>query len=118
MDILYLVGEGYSKCNYNELRYSLRSIEKYGKNVDRVYVVGYCPEWLSDEIIKIPLDSQSLKHSGITEKHINFITSILYVVDNTDIGNEFLISMDDHFYIRETDFNNYPIYAKIVGGDT
>jgi len=57
MDIVYLMGEGYSKCNYNELRYSLRSIDKYGKNVDRVYVIGYCPEWLSDEIIKIPLDS-------------------------------------------------------------
>ena len=37
MDILYIIGENCSKCNYNELRYSLRSIEKYGKN-------NYLPE--------------------------------------------------------------------------
>lgn len=118
MDIVYLVGEGYSKCKNNELRYSLRSIEKYGKNVDRVYVVGYCPDWLSDEVIKIPLGQEYLKHSGIIEKHHNILKTILYVIDNTDIGEDFLISMDDHFYIKETDFDNYPIYAKIVAGDT
>ena len=44
--------------------------------------------------------------------------AILHTIDNTNIGDDFLVSMDDHFYIREVDFNNYPIYAKIVGGDT
>ena len=117
MDILYLIGEGCSSCNNNELRYSLRSIEKYGKNVERVFVAGYCPEWLSDKVYKIPF-TQPYKNPNIVEKHINLLATILYVIDNTDISDDFLVSMDDHFYIREVDFDNYPIYAKIVDGNT
>lgn len=118
MDILYLIGEGRSKCDNNELKYSLRSIEKFGKNVRNVYVAGYCPEWLNDNVHKVPVKQIYEKPSNIVEKHINMLATILYVVDNTDISDEFLVSMDDHFYIREVDFDNYPVYAKIVRGDT
>ena len=114
MDIIYLVGEGCSKCDDNELRYSLRSIEKYGKNVNKVYVAGYCPEWLSDEICKVPCKQIYDRPQNIIQKHINMLGTLLYTIDNTDISNKFLVSMDDHFYIRETDFDNYPIYAKKV----
>lgn len=44
MDILYIVGKGRSLCDNKELRYSLRSLAKYGKNIDRIFVAGYCPE--------------------------------------------------------------------------
>lgn len=117
MDILYIVGKGRSKCDNYDLRYSLRSIEKFGKNVDRIFVAGYCPEWLSDEIVKVPYE-QPYDNPHITEKHLNLLSTVLYVIDNTDINDDFLISMDDHYYIRETDFDNYPYYAKIVKGDT
>ena len=120
MDILYIIGEGCSQCNNKELRYSLRSIEKYGKGVCRVYVVGYCPDWLSDEVVKIPF-TQPFKRLGdavpdslskMANKHSNLIASLLYAVDNSDIGDEFLVSCDDHIYIREVDFDNYPFYCK------
>ena len=117
MDILYLLGEGCSRCGNNELRYSLRSIEKFGKNVGNIYVAGYCPKWLSKKVHKVPVKQIYEKPANIIEKHNNMLATILYVVDNTDIGDEFLVSMDDHFYIREVDFDNYPIYAKIVAGD-
>ena len=117
MDILYLIGKGRSKCDNNELKYSLRSIEKFGKNVRNVYVAGWCPEWLSEQVKKVPVKQIYEKPANIIEKHINMLATILYVVDNTDIQDEFLISMDDHFYIREVDFDNYPIYAKLVRGD-
>ena len=117
MDILYIIGENCSKCNYNELRYSLRSIEKYGKNIDRVFVAGYCPDFLSDNIIKVPVKqiynyNDNENELTLTEKHINILYTIMHVVDNTDISDEFLISMDDHIYIRDVDFNNYPFYVK------
>ncbi|MBR0299772.1 MAG: hypothetical protein IJQ93_05590, partial [Bacteroidales bacterium] len=57
MDILYIVGAGCSRCNDFELRMSLRSIAMYGKNVGRVFVCGHCPDWLSDEVVKLPLDT-------------------------------------------------------------
>ena len=113
MDILYLVGEG-SKCDDYELRFSLRSIEKYGVNVGRIFVCGYCPNWLSDEVIKIPTNAITVIDNN--DKNKNIYRDLLYAVKNSDIGindnGEFLISMDDHFYCSETDFNNYPFYAK------
>lgn len=113
MDILYLVGNG-SKCFDYELRFSLRSLEKYGKNIDRIFVCGHCPEWLSDKVIKI--EKPVTNSTNNNDKNKNIYRDLLYAVEHTDIGlndnGEFLISMDDHFYCKETDFNNYPFYVK------
>lgn len=112
MDILYFLKKGGSKCKNFELRCSLRSIEKFGKNLGKVYIVGYCPDWLSDEVIKIPYETDNSK-----TKHKNLHDQLLYAIRNSDIGmrdnGEFLIAMDDHFYCREVDFDNYPFYSRI-----
>ena len=50
MDILYVVGTG-SKWDNNELRYSLRSIDKYGINIDRVFIVGTKPDFCDGKSI-------------------------------------------------------------------
>ena len=44
MDIVYILGNG-SKFNNEEIRYSLRSLEKF-VNFDRVFIVGECPKFL------------------------------------------------------------------------
>ena len=112
MDILYIIGENCSKCNYNELRYSLRSIEKYGKNIDRIFVAGYCPEFLSDEVIKIPCDDIYEDKENHGMRNANVLNKLLIAVDNSDIGEHFLVSFDDNIYIRDTDFDNYPHYIR------
>ena len=55
MDIVYIIGKG-SKWNNQELKYSLRSIAKYGINIGKVFIVGYKPNFVSDEVIYIPCD--------------------------------------------------------------
>ena len=115
MDILYIIGRGTSHCNNFELRMSLRSLEKYGKGVGRIFIAGYCPEWLSDNVIKVPFIQPYEMPRNLAEKHINMISTVLYAVSNTDIDNEFLLSMDDHIFIRPTDFDNYPFYTKKFG---
>ena len=82
MDILYIIGKNKSLCSNFELKCSLRSIAKYGKNIDRVFVAGYCPEWLSDEVIKIPYE-QPYADDNITthEKHCNIAATILYAIE-------------------------------------
>lgn len=113
MDILYIVGTGSKWHNY-ELKYSLRSIEKYGKNVDKVVIVGYKPDFVNDKVIHIPCeDIGSNKHSKILNK-------VLTAIKSDQLSDHFLISSDDHFYLRETDFNNLPVYYKheeIKGSD-
>ena len=114
MDILYIVGN-FSKCDDWEFRFSLRSIDKYGLNIGRVFLCGYCPDWLSDDIIKIPYEIIPYTTAG--EKNRNIYKQIIYAVENTDIGinddGDFLISMDDHYILNFVDFgSSYPHYIK------
>ena len=107
-DILYIVGKGFSEWNNNELRYSLRSIAKNGRSIGRVYVCGYCPFWLNeDEVTLLPLRDEP---DG--NKHYNITRCIDYAIRNSDIGERFLYSSDDHYYVRPTDFETYPAYWR------
>lgn len=105
MDILYVIGKG-SKKNNLELRMSLRSIEKYGRNIDNVIVAGFPPEWLSDNVIVFSIEDR------YGYKHQNILSCIEECVNQGLVKGEFLYSSDDHFYCKETDFDNYPYYIK------
>ena len=61
-----------------------------GENIRNVYVSGYCPEWLSDEVVKVPVENVIKNPQNIFEKHINILNCVLYTIDNTDIEDEFL----------------------------
>lgn len=109
MDILYVVGNGSTWAN-NELRYSLRCIAKNGINVDRIFLVGTIPNFINKEkVICIP------ENDPTDNKHYNILYKIEQAIEKTDIGKNnngvFLYSSDDHFYIKPTDFNNYPVYC-------
>ena len=107
MDILYVVGKGFSDWNNNELRYSLRSIAKNGKNVGRVFICGYIPGFVNRETV----NCLYLRDEG-TNKHYNIMRAIEYAVANSDIGPRFLLSSDDHYYVQPTDFDKYPVYWR------
>ncbi|MCQ2310172.1 MAG: hypothetical protein MJZ64_00255 [Paludibacteraceae bacterium] len=105
MDILYIIGAG-SKWANNELRYSLRSVAKFGKNVGRIYVCGVNPGIISDKVTFIPCDDPyDTAHKNIQHK-------IDYAIRNSDIGEHFLLSSDDHFFVRDVDLDKYPLYSK------
>lgn len=113
MDIVYIYGKGKSAAGDGfELRHSLRSIERC-TGIGRVAVCGYCPDWLSDEVVKIPyFDGMPIsRNSGIGSKSLNMMGNIIHAAEvlGTD---EFLVSMDDHFYLKPVDFDNYPWYVR------
>lgn len=105
MDVLYVIGSGSQQKNL-ELRMSLRSISKYAKNIGKVVVAGRPPQWLSKEVVKVPVEDR------FTYKHPNILNCIEKVVDKGIINGEFLYSSDDHFYVNYVDFDNYPYYIK------
>ncbi len=105
MDILYVVGTG-SHWENNELRYSLRSIAKNARNVGRVFIVGHKPDFVSDIVTHIPYEDTK------NRKHKNIMLKVAYAAEHSDIAPHFLISSDDHFYVREVDFDNYPVYYQ------
>ena len=48
IDVFYVLGSG-SKWQNNEIRYSLRTLEKYGHNVGQVYIVGQRPSFIPNQ---------------------------------------------------------------------
>lgn len=107
MDILYTLGRG-SIWQNNELRYSLRSIDKYGKNVRRIYIVGdFLPSFVNQAEVTFIKCEQPYK-----DKFHNILYSILYACEHSDIAEDFLLSSDDHFYLRAVDFDDYPYWLK------
>lgn len=113
MDILYVIGNHLSEWYNNELRYSLRCLDKNGLNVGRVFVVGYRPPFLNpDTVTFIPCKDET------HVKHYNILHCIEQAVKQTDIGTlnggDFLYSSDDHFYVQPTNFDKYPHYWRGV----
>ena len=113
MDIVYIIGKNKSKCGHLEFKCSLRALEQYGVNVGKVFVVGSCPDWLSDEVIKIPYE-QPWEGKTCDEKNANIMASVLYAAQDPRVGKHFLVSMDDHMLSDYVDFdeNTYPIYTR------
>lgn len=105
MDVVYTMGP-FSPFNDEELKYSLRSLEKYAKGLENVYVIGHCPEYLSDKVIKIKVEEVD----GNKEYRIG--KKILNAIDDGILTEPFLFFNDDFFLTKETDIVNYPNYAK------
>lgn len=99
IDVFYVLGSG-SKWNNNEIRYSLRSLEKYGKNVGEVYIVGERPSFISDKIKYI-----SCKDIGSPACNHWFKVKRFFTETNAERG---CYMMDDVFFTKDVDLENYP----------
>ena len=62
MDIVIPLGTG-SRWQNNELRFALRSIEKYLTGYDKIFIIGECPSYLQN-IIHIPCPPSPAKRSA------------------------------------------------------
>lgn len=101
---MYPLGGGSPWLN-NELRYSLRSVEKHLKGVRDVYIVGEKPSWLKN-VIHLPFVD------ALMWKEINIFRKILHVSEHSDISQNFLFMNDDHFILSDFDAQNFPFYYK------
>lgn len=107
MDVVYVVGGG-SKHNDAELRYSLRSIEKNGIGLGQVCIIGECPSWIDrSRLTWIPFEDNPEAAPAV-----NVFNKLNHAIVKGLLPDRFLLSSDDHFFIRKTDFDNYPIHYK------
>ena len=111
MDILYFVGpEQVSLHGNQELRWSLRSVAKYARNLGRVIVAGYPPDWLSDEVVRFPV-----KDAPGDYKFWCIWKKLFAAIDAGVVQGEFLASGDDHFYTKPVDLNATPFWYRRLG---
>ena len=95
---------GKSKTDFLDLRYVLRSIERFATNVGEIYIIGEKPKWITGvthiEMVDKP---------GKEWKERNIYLKTKAAFEHTD---RFCFFNDDHVLIAPTDIENYPIYYK------
>jgi len=92
VDAVYPLGTG-SRWDNNELRYSLRALEKNFLDLGRVFIVGRCPPWLTGAVhLDVP---DSHKHN----KDANLIDKVLAAC-RAGVSDKFVRSSDDQLILR------------------
>lgn len=104
--IIIPLGSG-SRNNDLELRYCLRSIEKYLSGYGDIFIIGERPDWLQN-VIHIPLDEGFAPQSY--EKERNIFNKIMAVCKDERVTDDFLFMNDDHYLLKEYEAGKFPYY--------
>ena len=105
---LYPLGDG-SEDGDEELRYSLRSLERHAKGVERVVIVGKCPDFIDrGEVLHIEMEESSKEFPWW-----NVMYKIHRAFEETGEPRFFFMN-DDFFLVKDVDAENYPFYYRGV----
>lgn len=100
IDLVYPLGFG-SLWNNNELRYSLRSVEKFLTGYGNVYIVGERPEWVGN-IIHIQADDTGRSRPEM------IMRKILKACQEPGLSDNFLFLNDDFFFLQPAEAETMP----------
>lgn len=92
MDLVYIIKNGDEN---EELKFSLRSIEKFAPEYDKIFIVGYKPNWLNNKISYIPTFQKSCLGGWINARN-NIITAC----KSPQISADFILMNDDFILTR------------------
>ncbi|MFW5831564.1 MAG: hypothetical protein ACOCVA_04885 [Prolixibacteraceae bacterium] len=106
-DVVYVLGTG-SAWKNNEIRFSLRSIQKNLKGYRNVFIVGELPGFLKN-VIHIP--AKDIFEPGKNADG-NIITKVLAACNHPDLSDDFLFINDDHLVIKPINVENVPPLHK------
>jgi len=107
MDIVYILGRG-SIANNLELRYSMRSLERYCQDLGKIYIVGEQPEFISD-------DAHIVAEDSFKKPWQNALYKIREACKDERISDEFLLMNDDFFAFGEFASSELPFYFNRRG---
>lgn len=105
IDVVIPLGVG-SKFRDMELRYCLRSLERYGRGVRRVVIVGQKPKWLSAAATHVAcpwIDAP---------KDARIALKTLWTFENSDVSDEILFANDDYFFLGDFDARTVAPYQR------
>lgn len=92
-----------------ELRYCLRGIEQYLKDVGQVFLIGDRPLWVNtDEVAWVSKkDGDMMRH-----RERNIYDKLTLAVEIPFVSDNFLFMNDDHFMLRDLHADLFPNYAR------
>lgn len=105
IDIVIPLGDGSngSRWEDNELKYSLRSLEKYARNFGKVFIVGARPRFKWQNLNHIPAKDRFGHERNIMEK-------FMIAANCPHVSDNFMMWNDDYFLRSEIDCAAYPNY--------
>ena len=106
IDVVYVLGKG-SRWHNNEIRYSLRSIQKNLIGYRNVFIVGENPGFTTN-ITHIPHPDEL----GPGNADGNIIRKVLRACKRQRLSDTFLFINDDHFIIKPTHVKDIPPLHK------
>uniref|UniRef100_A0A6M3K6I1 Glycosyltransferase n=1 Tax=viral metagenome TaxID=1070528 RepID=A0A6M3K6I1_9ZZZZ len=102
VDVVYPLSNG-SKWENNEIRYSLRSLEKHATNLGRVFVVtDKLPSWMRNVVHVKVLDQKG------RNKDANIIDKIRAAI-KAGMSERFVFASDDQYLIAPVDLSTLPV---------
>lgn len=106
IDVLYILRDKPSSNNDDEIRYSLRSLDKFCPDVTRVFLTGGLPKFIDErKVVYTPADD-------IGVPAINHWHKVKETIEQTDISNDFILMNDDFFFVKQTELSKYPLYFR------
>lgn len=105
IDIIYPLRHAGSHWDNNELKYSLRSVEKHLTGVRNIWVIGERPKWINPA---------NLNHRFHVDESIfparNIYLKIKSMCQHPEISENFLFMNDDHFFTHDFVASEIPYY--------
>lgn len=92
IDVVYILGND-SRWANTELRFSLRSVQKYLSGYRQVFVVGSCPSFLGN-VIHLPMPDMFRYN-----KEANIAAKLLEACKCDFLSARFVFMNDDHFFL-------------------
>jgi glycosyltransferase involved in cell wall biosynthesis len=101
IDVVYALSDD-SQHDDMEMRYSLRSMERYTTGWRNIYIIGHLPHWLHNV--------NYIAHPDINAKAQNIMDKLIAACQDDRISENFLFINDDHFFNQQLDVSVYPYY--------
>lgn len=96
IDVVYTLGAE-SKWQDNEIRYSIRSLEKNFLDLGRIWIVGHRPKWLTG-VVHVPMEDAHLHN-----KDANLLDKV-FVACRSGVTEQFVFCSDDQVFLRPIRF--------------
>lgn len=112
IDILYIIRDTPSENDDLELKYSLRSLERYVIDFGNIYITGRCPEFINEDKIIYTYAKD------IGTPMTNHWWKVLATVKNTNISEDFALMYDDIFFTSIVKMMEYPAYKRGLLGES
>ena len=106
IDVLYIVGPQ-DELSEKSLRWSLRSLAKYGTGVGRVIVSGYPPDWLAPCVDRFRSEDRGEPH-----KFARIWRTLFDALDAGLVSGDFVMAHDDNYYTKPLAVDETPLWYR------